>query len=159
LTGANSGEILPDPSDLDRAVQDARVLQGSSDRPAATQLRRRKVAAAGDDAKSRGGARLDAWAAPKCRAQTSKLNRGNEIDLWCLETTASMARLTVVAERSPARRHGRTKARRCELKAPAASSGACSPPGILHGDWKAVTERVHGGGTARVCGDGAELER
>jgi hypothetical protein len=36
----------------------------------------------GDDAKSSGGARLDEWAAPKHRAQTSELNRGNGIDLW-----------------------------------------------------------------------------
>jgi hypothetical protein len=65
----------------------------------------------------------------------------------------------VAAARSPARRHGRNKARRREPKAPTASSGACGPPGLLHIDGKAAVERFHGGVAARVCGDGAELER
>jgi hypothetical protein len=51
----------------------------------------------------------------------------------------------------------RTKARRHELKAPAASSGACGSSRLLHGGRKVEAEWVLNGGAARFSGGSAEL--
>jgi hypothetical protein len=72
---------------------------------------------------------------------------------------AGAARWTVASVRSTARRRERTMARRHELKAPTASSRACGPPRLLHGDWKAAAEWVHDGGAARFSGGSAGLYR
>jgi hypothetical protein len=75
-------------------------------------------------------------------ADTTKA-RGSTLEAW--RQRLAQARRTAAAARSPARRHGRTRARRREPMAPAVSSGACGPPRRFLDSRDAVT-----GGTARV---------